>query len=126
MIHCAILVFEMTAVPFPCNGILLCLCEYTYSFVNVFNKLASCSIPYFNLHLFLIEGGLALSLNSLGLFIYCVKLTNPMSNMNTFKDCHFLQCNHCLFTCCSLNKFYGTRCLSSRQIYFALKLHILY
>ena len=26
-----------------------------------------------------------------------VKLTNTMSNMNTFKDCHFLQCNHYLF-----------------------------
>ena len=31
-----------------------------------------------------------------------VKLTNPLLNMNTFKDCHFLQSNHCLF-CFPLN-----------------------
>ena len=28
-------VFEMAAMPFPCNGHLLCLCEFTYSFANV-------------------------------------------------------------------------------------------
>ena len=42
-----------------------------------FNKLVSCSIPYFNLHLFSIEDGLALALNSLGLFNYMeLTLTN--------------------------------------------------
>ena len=42
------LIFEMAAMPFPCNGILLRLRECTFGFVNVFNKLVSCPIPYFD------------------------------------------------------------------------------
>ena len=37
-------IFEMAAMPFPCNVHLLCLCEFTYSFANVFNYLGTLSI----------------------------------------------------------------------------------
>ena len=29
-------VFEMAAMPFPCNGHLLCLCEFPYNYVKNF------------------------------------------------------------------------------------------
>ena len=46
-------------------------------FLMFFNKLVSCFIPYFNFNLFSIEDGLALALNSLGLFTYMeLTLTN--------------------------------------------------
>ena len=57
----------MAAIPFPCNGILLCLCECTYGLLIFFNKLVSCPIPYFNLKIFSIEDGLALALKSFGM-----------------------------------------------------------
>ena len=41
-----------------------------YPINTTYNKFAGCSIPYFNLFLYFIVDGLALALNSLGLFTY--------------------------------------------------------
>ena len=41
-------VFEMAAMLFPCNGHLLCCVNIPTVLLMFFNKLASCSIPYFN------------------------------------------------------------------------------
>ena len=63
----------MAAIPFPCNGHLLCCVKKPTVLLMFFNKFASCSIPYFNLLLFFIVDSLALALNSLGLFTYIKK-----------------------------------------------------
>ena len=39
--------FEMAALPFPCNGLLLCCVNLSKVFLMFFNKFASCSFPYF-------------------------------------------------------------------------------
>ena len=43
--------FEMAAIPFPCNGLLLCCVNIPTVLLMFFNKFASCSIPYFNSNL---------------------------------------------------------------------------
>ena len=44
------LVFEMPAIPFPCNGHLPCYVEF--ALLMFFNKLACCPVPNINLHLY--------------------------------------------------------------------------
>ena len=56
----------------PCSGHLLCCVNQPTVLLIFFNKLGSCSVPYFNLFLYFIVDGLALALNSLGLFTYIV------------------------------------------------------
>ena len=41
--------FELAAMPFPCNGLLLCCVNIPTLLFMFSNKLASCSIPYFNI-----------------------------------------------------------------------------
>ena len=51
-------IFYMAAMPFPYNAHLLCKCEYTYSFVNVFQKilLKHCHFLKFNHCLLYVSG----------------------------------------------------------------------
>ena len=63
--------FEVVALPFPCNGHLLCCVNIPTVLLMFFYKFAS-SIPYFSLFLYFIVDGLALALNNLGLFTYIV------------------------------------------------------
>ena len=65
-------VFEMAAMPFPCNGHLLCCVNIPTVLLMFFNKFASCPIPYFNSNSFSIENGLALALNSFSMFSFIV------------------------------------------------------
>ena len=44
--------FEMVAMPFPCNGLLLCCVNIPAILLVFFNEFAFCSIPYFNLFLY--------------------------------------------------------------------------
>ena len=44
--------FEMAAMPFPCNAHLFCFVNIPTVLLMFFNKFASCSIPYFNLFLY--------------------------------------------------------------------------
>ena len=62
--------FEMVAMPFPCNGLLLCCVNLPKVLLKFCNKSASYSIPYFNLFLYFIVDSQAMALNSLGLFTY--------------------------------------------------------
>ena len=62
----------MAAMPFPCNGHLLCCVNIPTVLLMFFNKFASCSIPFFNLFLYFIVDSLAWALNSLGFLTYIV------------------------------------------------------
>ena len=66
------LIFEMAAMPLPCNGHLLCCVNILTVLLMFFNKFASCSIQNFNSNLFSIENGLALALNSYRMFSFIV------------------------------------------------------
>ena len=50
------LVFEMAAMPFPCNGNLLCLCEYTHRFVNVFSINQLVVLSLISIHIYFLLG----------------------------------------------------------------------
>ena len=45
-------IFEIEAMPFPCNGHVFCCVNIPTVLLMFFNKFASCSIPYFNSNFF--------------------------------------------------------------------------
>ena len=83
--------FEMAAMTFPCNRHLLCLCEFTNSFVNVFSIIWLVVLSLISIYIYL------RLFRNLLLLWNIKKKEKKEKKKKEKKELIFLQCNHCLF-----------------------------